>query len=72
MPVHDPFVQPVAHSMQVMLCRMVSGQATPQEAEAMYPGQSCQEQEGKPDIVGGQWLRQNGKQGIHLTDLPDS
>jgi hypothetical protein len=52
-------------SMQVVLRVPLFGRAVPQRTEAVRQGQDHRQQQGKPDVVRGQWLRQNRKYLIH-------
>jgi hypothetical protein len=65
-------MQAAMHLMEMMSSVLVSGWMTAQGAEDMQNGQDNEEQDGQPDAVRGQRLRQDGKQFGHVLHLPDT
>lgn len=62
-------MRPVADSVQAALCMPVFIRAAAEGVEVMHPGQDDEEQEGKPDAVRSQRLRENGEEHLHKMNL---
>ena len=62
-------MRPVTDSVQAVLCKPVFIRAAAEGVQVMHPGQDDEEQEGKPDAVRSQRLRENREEHLHKMNL---